>query len=102
MNYKGIEDATDEEDIPEQFQLVPKDKQKGGALELPSMKDVVTRKKFAQQQSSTGPKDEPSPEDSPKKIKRSNIQTFNKVGATSVFLFSSSALLLSLFLHLLR
>jgi hypothetical protein len=44
------------------------------------MKDVVSRKKIAQQQGiSTGAKDEPLVEDTQKKIKRSNIQTFNKV-----------------------
>lgn len=77
----GIEDATDAEDIPEQFKLAPtKDKNKGGALELPSMKDVLSRKKIAQQQGiSTDAKDEPLVEDTQKKIKRSNIQTFNKL-----------------------
>ncbi len=77
----GIEDATDAEDIPEQFQLAPtKDKKKGGALELPSMKDVMSRKKVVPQQGiRTDATDEPLVEDTPPKIKRSNIQTFNKV-----------------------
>jgi hypothetical protein len=49
------------------------------------MKDVVSRKKIAQQQGiSTGAKDEPLVEDTQKKIKRSNIQTFNKVRTLSV------------------
>jgi hypothetical protein len=44
------------------------------------MKDVLSRKKIAQQQGiSTDAKDEPLVEDTQKKIKRSNIQTFNKV-----------------------
>jgi len=65
----GIEDATDAEDVPEQFKLAPtKDKNKGGALELPSMKDVLSRKKIAQQQGiSTDAKDEPLVEDTQKK-----------------------------------
>ena len=73
---KGIEDASDGEDIPEQFQLAPKNKI-GGAIDLPSMKESVTRKKArstssTEQQQSEG-------DSAPEKIKRSNIQIFNKV-----------------------
>lgn len=72
----GIEDASDDEDIPEQFQLVPKNKI-GGAIDLPSMKESVTRKK-ARSTSSTE-RQQLEEDSAPEKINRSNIQIFNKL-----------------------
>jgi len=82
---KGIEDAPDDDDIPDEFKLAaaPKLSKGKGAIELPDIKDSVTRKK-TKVQSGSGKAEEEEEETVKEKIKRSDIKKFTKVCAENL------------------